>query len=183
MSGESDPRGVTRAELTFLRAVLLRLDWGRRSPSEIADAAGLSALDAAQATESLVRCGALIDRPGYALTPSFEHESARVLAARAAETPICWARERNAPRDPREVRANIDDHVRLWGDIRGERARRFDALEGDVRRAAMLLRVGVSGFGSLLYWSTDLVDAAYLFEPSVWLMAMECFADGSLRKR
>jgi hypothetical protein len=104
------------------------------------------------------------------------------LAARVAATPICWSGVRSASRDPREVRANVDDHERVWGRIRGERAERFERLENDVRRAAALLRLGVSGFGSALYWASDLVDAAYLFEPSAWRSAADCFAEGSLRK-
>jgi hypothetical protein len=79
------------------------------------------------------------------------------------------------------VRANIDDHVRRWGTFRGERGRRFAALDGDIRRAAMLLGPGVSGFGSLSQWSTDLIDAAYLFELSVWSRAADCFPLGSIR--
>jgi hypothetical protein len=178
MGCESDPGGVTSAELTFLRAVLL-FTWS--VTEEIADAAGLSALDAAEAAERLVRRGALSGRPGHGLRPSFEHERSRALAQRAAATPICWARERNVPRDPHEVRATIADHVRLYGRISRDRLDRIKRLEGDARRAAALLLPGASGFETG-HWFTDLVNAAYLFEPSAWSLAAECFAEGSLRR-
>jgi hypothetical protein len=96
---------------------------------------------------------------------------------------LCWARVRSSARDPHEIRATIDDHERFWGAVRGEGAERFENLEHDARRAAALLMLGVSGFSSALYWASDLVDAAYLFEPSAWRLAAACFADGSLRRR
>jgi hypothetical protein len=178
MGSGSRPGGVTSAELTFLRAVLL-YTWS--VPEELADAAGLAALDAAEAAERLVRLGALSRRPGDGFHPNFEEATCRSLAARAAITPICWARERNVPRDPREVRATFADHVRLWGRIPKDRLDRINRLEGDARRAAALLLPGASGF-EMGHWFTDIVNAAYLFEPSAWSLAAECFAKGSLRR-
>jgi hypothetical protein len=131
MGDESDPGGVTSAELTFLRAVLL-FTWSLTE--EIADAAGLSVRDAAEAATRLARCGALSGPPEDGLRPSFEDATSREHAARAAATPIC-----------------------------------------------ALLLPGASGF-EMGHWFADLVNAAYLFEPSAWSLAAECFAEESLRR-
>jgi hypothetical protein len=180
MSSDAGLGDVANAELTFLRALLLGLfSWD--STEENADAAGLSISEAAEAERSLARRGVISLSPQAWPSPNFEHETGRLFAARASATPISWARARNAPRDPREVRANIDDHAPLWGRMREDRARRFGGLEGDARRAAVLLVSGVSGF-SLSRWSSYLVDAAYLFDPPAWSLAAESFAHGSLRR-
>jgi hypothetical protein len=178
MGDESDPGGATNAELTFLRAVLL-YTWS--VTEELADAAGLSVRDAEEAAERLVRRGVLSGRPADGLRPSFADATSRAFAARAAATPICWARERNVPKDPHEVRVTFADHVRLWGRFSKDRMERIKRLDGDARRAAALLFPGASGF-EMGHWFTDLVDAAYLFDPSVWGLAAECFAEGSLRR-
>ena len=173
--------GLGGRELAVLRLVLL--DPHARSLAEYADCCGLSIGDTAAAATHLADLGLITWRKheGWTdLRPCFGHASWPVLAARAEATPVCWPSEPHVPREPEQVRGDIDEYLgQSLRYFRQRNPQRFDPdLDDDACLALSLLWMGAWRY----FDANHLVEAVNVLGADAWRAAAACFLRGSIRR-